>query len=406
MRHAMSLLSDHDSVVLSTDPTLVFQAPDGHQQKALPFRLGIPPPIRGMPARPPPPGYVPPIATSTQQAAAAASLQSLGSTPTPISVSTPLKKMQSPVVHPSLRISSNGGMRPPVAPAPHVLSSQATAVAPMVNGANATHAVNGANGVNGVVNHTPTDAEAPMVNHPPSILNGTGPSPSHAETNNADANGSSPSRPKPEMPHHLMSSYLPSLNGFPNIANASPYPHLSNTLSPAQKAQLKTALVGVDVASGGRLPYMGHVVPNGAAYNMQQAVPSGMNMKFAGARPMQWPGSPSQQRPIPGTGLDSRGLGGSVSPSPIGQAVPVRTPSANGLRPGMRPGGVGHVIGPNGQLAPHAMSPHLRHSPLQLPQNMPQVPTHPSPPRPPQTPMLMASPSLPHHQSVGTQGGY
>ncbi|KAF5375868.1 hypothetical protein D9615_008245 [Tricholomella constricta] len=111
LSHSMTILGDTDQQSLVTDPSIPVII-DGHQRLVLPYRLGMnpnqlrrnmprPPLLRGYPHGPSAPGVPKPPPPPTP------------SSGTPVSIQHQLK-MLPPNAMPQLRISSNGGMRPPM----------------------------------------------------------------------------------------------------------------------------------------------------------------------------------------------------------------------------------------------------------------------------------------------------
>lgn len=428
LRHTMTLLQDQDQYSLITDPSIMLSSADGRQQPVIPFRLGAQQPMvrrdaQGVPRPYPTLGVQPSI---PQQSAVAISLP-LAANGIPISVPAQMKKMQPPVGLPQMRISSNGGMRPPGAPVVASLPQNMAAPHSSPPHLNAAQHINGVNTIARSANH---------LGHP------EGGKP-EADTNSLTSNGvvqiqsdgtpssdstNSPVRHKSQEHHHGVpvpnGYHLTAINGYPAMPNGSPYLHHPNAphnvLSIQQKQNLKSAFAanagqeGNPMQSNGGRPlpasYMAHVVPNGANFNMQLAAGANMNLKLPASRQMQWAALPSR----PNNGVEAVVMNGSMSPNlspthPVPGGPPVRTPSANGSRAGMRGGvapSVSHVIGPGSgvQLGSHTMSPHLQHSPSPMPPSLPQAQS--SPPRPTST-LAMASPSLQHQQPIGSsQGGY
>jgi enhancer of polycomb-like protein len=210
------------------------------------------------------------------------------------------------------------------------------------------------------------------------------------------------------------------MNGFPAMPNGQ-----HNGLSMRQMQNLKSVLANAqlqprqdmnNMAANGKqnLPasYIGH---SGNHFNMQLGAGANMNLKLQPSRQAQWSAIPSplQHSTSLSNAVDSGTMNGSMhgslSPSPgisqtlPGQGLPMRTPSANGSRNGMR-GLPNHIMGGQPGLGPMSMSPYLQHSPS--PNSQAQL--QPTPPRPsPTPPMTMVSPSLQHQQMVGgSQNGY
>lgn len=446
----MTLFSEMDHACLLTDPTLVIQGAEGGQQIVLPYRLGmLPQPMMRRDAQgvlhsfQPTNGIVSghPMAGVTNQG-------------------HQIKKMAPPNTGLQMRISSNGGMRPPMAPvsnfhsnggssspAPHPMSPPQTLPVPIAQHSSSTNDINGVSrtaiNLPQVEVHKSTDIIAPPV-----IPNGiTLPQPDANGSGSVEvtANGSSP-RPKsqnPTTPQPQLQLQQPVgttiSNGYHLTSLASAYSHnqsspqlnnISNgggVLSQQQMRDLKSAfsnheLNGLQNASRGTSgPYM-LLGSNGSNMNGVQLAGTNIgNLKLPPARQMQWgtmtaangSGSPMmqmQQIPMqrPGSVVNGNHMmdgqlavnGGNALPSPnLGAAgLPAHSPSANGIRLGIRNG-----IIVNGQS--HAMSSLMRHSPSPLP-NISHSHSSQSPTRMPMTPdmaIIGSSPSLQHQQPPQTQ---
>ncbi|KAJ7132115.1 enhancer of polycomb-like-domain-containing protein [Mycena epipterygia] len=420
LRHSMCLLSENDHQGLTTDTALHFPPMDGTREltKVPGFKLGMQylmtrRDATGAP-RPFPPGAQPMI--SQQQASAPVPpLPTVNGTP----ISTQIKKMQ-PAAGQHMRISSNGGMRPPGVPVvasmpnhaspphaspPHPTSQQHS---PNPNGSNGqvrgmnmphvdpstAEGVHGLPMANGIVpGHQPQDP-VNLLQPPENLVNGV--------------RANSPARPKSQNQHvnGAPNGYqLTSMNGYATsgLANGASYLPQSSSLSMQQMQNLKSAFAGnspnqdmqaMQTNGNRQMPASYMHVPNGANFNMPLGTGTNINLKLPPARQMNWT---SPMRPNSVNGMESGAMNGamngsmngSMSPSPNHRhavPVPVRTPSANGSRNGMR--------AMNGQLNSHSMSPHLQHSPSP----MPSISQSQSPPRPPMTPMQMGSPSMQHQQ--------
>jgi enhancer of polycomb-like protein len=430
LRHIMPLFQESDLIQLMNDPTIPAVI-DGRSVMVMPFRLGMPNPHpqQRMPqnVRQFNPGNLPP---NHPLALAAAN-------GTPVSMQHQIKKMQVPTAAPQMRISSNGGMRPPSLPTPAVQTNGITPhhVSPPHPLPVPVPQHSAANGVNGIsraaISMPHVEVQKPEVIATPAIPNGVAAIPSAEpptdSTVNPVANGVAngvPARPKsqnvtpqshialgvPTSGYHL----TPMTNmGAVNLMNPTPYQHsaaqqhLPNGLSQQQIANIKTifnndsAAVAALQQARSTLPasYM-HVVSNGATVmNLPNMNTANLNLKLPAARQMQWMNTPIQRPPSVANGMDAQlnnPLNAALAASPsMGHSVPVRSPSANGSRAGMRNGV--HLNG---------MSPasHMQHSPSPLP----NIAQSQSPPRVPMTPnMGMASPALQQQQPVGgTQNGY
>ncbi|KAF8966069.1 enhancer of polycomb-like-domain-containing protein [Flammula alnicola] len=439
LRHTMTLYSETDHMHLLNDPSLVVNGPDGRQHVIMPYRLGmppLPPPIRrdGQIMRPYPPGMMP------QQFPPGHPLAMASVNGTPVSMQHQIKKMQPPTAAPQMRISSNGGMRPPGMP---VSSLQTNGL--QTNGTTPHHHLspphpipvpvpqhsppNGVNGISRAAISMPhVDVQKPEVISTPAIPNGVSTIPQPETNADVTVNGV-PARPKSQniTPQSHLALGVPT-NGYhltpmtnmtaAALINSASYQHNANQQHPGgglslqQVQNLKSVFANSptpDVVAAAAIQARGipgsymHIGPNGTNMNMQLPPGTNMNLKLPAARQMQWMNSPMQRPASVVNGIDSQlngQLNGTLVSSPnLGHAVPVRSPSANGSRAGMRNGV--HVNGVNGQ---HSMSPHMHHSPSPLP----NIAQSQSPPRLPMTPnMGMASPSLQQQQPVGgTPNGY
>ena len=456
---------------LLTDPTLVIHSAEGGSQMFLPYRLGmLQQPMMRRDAQ----GVLRPLQPTINGTAPVhplAGVAAMNGTQGHL-----IKKMPPPNTGIQMRISSNGGMRPPMAPVSNLQTNGgSSSPAPLQMSPSQTLPIpisqhSSTNGVNGVlraaINLPVVDVhKSPDIIAPPAIPNGI----AVATLSQPDTNGSlevtaigsspraipqNPTTPQPQPQQHLGTS-----NGYHHLTPlASAYSHshsppqlnnISNGggggLSQQQMRDLKSAFANTNtpelnaLQNAGRAMSTGsymHLSPNGANMNGIQLLPGTNigNLKLSpaavAARQMQWgamgsangPGSPiiqMQQSPMqrPGSVVNGNHLldgqlavnGGNALPSPNLSAVglPVRSPSASGVRSGMRNG-----ILVNGQ--PHSMSPLMRHSPSPLPNiSHPHSHSHShsqsqsqSPNRMPMTPnmaIIGSSPSLQHQQPPQTQ---
>lgn len=429
LRHTMTLYTDDDHWNLLNNPSIRVPGPGGTLHDVIPFKLGqsqqqqtvmrrdaqgvlraYPVTVNGM---------VPPGFPRNHPLAMAA----VGGTP--VAMQHQIKQMQPPTTAPQMRISSNGGMRPPVLPVSNLQqpngSTPLHVSPPHPLPVPVSQPPNGVNGVSRAAISMPhVDVQkAPEVVATPAFPNGVTPLP-QAEPNAELTVSGIPARPKsqnvtpqshvglgvPTSGYHLtpMTSMAAAA-----LANTASYQHNQNPqhgggLSLQQMQNLKTVFANMPapelaaMQAGRGIPgsYM-HIGPNAA--NMMQIPPGAnlnMNLKLPPSRQMQWMNSPMQRPASIANGLDSQLNGAAIaSPNPA-HAVPVRSPSANGSRAGMRNGV--HI---NGQ---HSMSPLMQPSPSPIP----NIAQSQSPPRIPMTPnMGMASPSLQQQQPVGgNQNGY
>jgi enhancer of polycomb-like protein len=335
-----------------------------------------------------------------------------------------MKKMPAGVSQ--LRISSNGGMRPPATPVVPSIPLSTQSSPPQVPPPPLVQLTNGINGTNQSPTRVPEGEVVKVETAPTSMPNGT--SQSQHETNapppthTVSAAGrmsteTSPVRPKSSQSTHLTvpiqnGYHIASVNGFSPMPNGAIY-HANgqhNGLSAQQMQNLKSvfANAGQDLNTmhiNGNRVYTG--LTNGAHFNMQLPAGANMNLKLPSSRQPQWPVIPS---PLQHTAsLDSTSMNGSMSPSPglshavTGQGAPIRTPSANGSRNGVRV--PSHMMaGQQGPLGSMPISPYLHHSASPASNSQNQC----TPPRPsPTPPMTMVSPSIQHQQMVGgSQSGY
>ncbi|OCH93358.1 hypothetical protein OBBRIDRAFT_328810 [Obba rivulosa] len=438
-----SLLSEQDYQSLMTDPTLIVTGDHGQKQAIVPFRLGLPPPPP-MPRRDVPISQRPGPSPTTPGMTGARSLSSSvrlspvanGTHGTPVAMQTQIRNMPPPSSLPHMRISSNGGMRPPITPqVPAMLANIST---PLITPSPHSTPPNSAGHVNGfpdVTTHAPDGNEPDTKQGVHASPNGTAQSNSDQPQVDAVASvtpSTSPLRPKTQVPQ-AVSIPAVSTNGYhlnpyaptmPNGAYAM-HPNLRHNGLSAQHVQsLKAAYASMspspdptqangntaNVAIRPPAPYLPHVMANGANYQMQQLA----------AQRLPWMVAAQQQQRSPSVhAVDANGVGidglGSPSLSPaLAGVVPPRTPSANGMRNGALPRAVpvanagqfaqGLASSANAHIArlappspsPHMLSPSLAASQVQS-----------SPTRAPQPPLASPSPSLQPRQVVGSSGaGY
>jgi enhancer of polycomb-like protein len=402
IRHAMTLLTDADQQNLMTDASIPLPSSEGRLQMVVPFRLGISLPPMRRDQQGNVRGYVPPLGMPQGVALSHPTQQVNG---TPIAMQQQLKKMPPPTALPQMRISSNGGMRTQAAPQSMQGSSHTPSHSPPNSASLPQPMTTGSNGLSRASITMPhVEGVKSEINSTPAVLNGAVQIPQPHQTDVSQShdltvNGISTSPPK----HPIGMA----TNGYLNYAATA----LANTgqfsqqqgLTLQQMQNLKSAFANANIPPGQDLAtFQANIAragqflhPNGTQnFNMAQSNGgANMNLKFPATRQMQWAASNAQKPMV--NGLDGQTLNGSMSPG-LGHTVPVRTPSANGTRPGMRI--------PNGQLNAHSISPH-HHSPSPMPSVLAQSQ---SPPRLPLTPtMARASPSLQHQQAAGSsKSGY
>ncbi|KAL0958917.1 hypothetical protein HGRIS_014234 [Hohenbuehelia grisea] len=471
MRHNITLLSDSDMQNLATDATLTLTNAEGRQQQVTPFRLGPPvfsrlPPARLMPSVPPV-GVVPaatpgPVPSATPVSAPAA-VKKIPQPPAAV----PQMRISSnggirspstagPTAAPSSMLNN---IPAPSSSPPHTQSTQPIPVPVPIP------TVNGVNGVSrGAINMPHLDAGKSEISASQNVLNSSALSAAvlaqaaaaakaqqvqqqqaqqQQVLSDATANAQTPSdgaaaattpvKLQPQAQHVVVPNgyHATPLSAYA-AANlpSNAFAHLQGGLSQQQLVNLKTAFANspntqdIQLANGARTHYMPQ---NGIPFNLQLAANGGnINAKLANARQIAWTQQMQQQQQLqqqrPGSAMNgatvngvhgvdaSVVMNGSMSPSPrLAQSVPVRSPSANGSRMGMRSvSGPGNVVvqhamqGSPGHQQAHSMSPHMQHATI-----VPHIPQAHSPPRAAQTPIPMPSPSLQPQQPVGNvQGGF
>ncbi|KAI0262080.1 enhancer of polycomb-like-domain-containing protein [Gloeopeniophorella convolvens] len=356
----MSLYQEDDHQRLTTDPTIYTPSPDGRLLGFLPYRTGIAPAFRRDAIIVGPRPLVPQTASQAaamqqhQQQLAQAQQGGMGmpqTAGTPISMQQQLKKLPSALNVPQMRISSNGGMRPPATPllAPMNASSgsqtspQSSPTPAATNGHTspvlAPPSLNGSSG-----SEEPRASSTPLPLQEPSV------SSADPTTPGAPTAAAAPMPTKPAQPHHAIT--LPNGYHMPNnyataIPNgATTYLHLGaqqNGLTPQQIQSLKSSFANgpqeMPLAVNGSRPasYIGHVPGNGPHFNLPMGAVgvnvgmnlSNMNLKLPSSRQMQW--AAAQRSP------QAVAIAHSLSPhmhahSPTPQVSPTRgaqTPSAS-----------------------------------------------------------------------------
>ncbi|KAG6917434.1 hypothetical protein DXG01_002520 [Tephrocybe rancida] len=400
LRHSMMLLSEPDQQSLTNDPTIAV-INDGRPQFVIPFRLGLPP-VRRLP-----PGVARPGALQGYPRVSPTSLMPNG---TPISVQQQLKKMPPPVSMPQMRISSNGGMR--TASAPSMQGSPLPLQSSPPNSTTVPHHTPTSNGIHRAAINLP-HIDASSKGEASGFQTGLNGVAHLQQPSQLDPNRQQDPNPGavlfPTQPSGMAINVAP--NGFHTTTAQSAFPNSpqlglngNHGLSALQMQNLKTAFANAQAQANqeskgaARAAYLS---TGSANYNLQQQLAavanSNFNLKIPPARPMQWTsGVPLPTKSPVSNGADGQ-MTGSMSP-PSMQAVPIRAPSTNGIRPGMR-------VGSNGQHSTH-MSPHTQHNALPISATL--VQQSQSPPRIPLTPTLpKASPLLQHQQPTGgSKSGY
>ncbi|RDB21980.1 Enhancer of polycomb-like protein 1 [Hypsizygus marmoreus] len=413
LRQSMTLFSEADQQSLTTDPAIPIVV-DGRQHMVTPFKLGTTPMRRDGN------GATRPIAPQghPQPGVPIALPNSIHGTSL-----AQLKKMPPPTSVPQMRIS-NGGMRPPSIVASMQGPSPLSQSSPPNSASMPQHSPPNTNGISrAAINLPHVDVVKTEVSGNQALLNGAVqiPPPHQQDANSAHdtkvnvVNGSPPKQNQhPQM--QLNGYHAPlSTQAAAALVNNGQFLYSANvpghTLSLQQVQNIKSAFANMqnaqDMANSQNAAARNHssyLLANGpgingaANFNIQQLTAGGnFNLKLPPSRGVPWTGGSLQKANGVPNGMEAQAVNGSMSPIP-GQAVPVRTPSANGIRPGMR-------IASNGQLTAHSMSPHVQHSPSPMSAALAQSQ---SPPRHSLTPtMTRASPSLQHQQpATSSKSGY
>jgi len=376
----MALLSEKDHAHLLKDPALNMINAEGRPQVVFPYRLGAFPPAQ-QPRRDA--QTVVRQGQPTMNGAPVAQQPSVASVNgTAVSNQHQIKTMAPPVLGPQMRISSNGGMRPPAVPASN-----------LQNNGNTSHHVAPPQPIPiPVSQHSPTsraaiamphvDAQKPEVVVTSAISNSAIPTPQPDTNTELTLNGS-PVRPKAQNTTPQHGGLSVPTNGFHltpmtnvttpmvNSAFGQNQPHTTGGLSLQQMQNLKTAFANIPAPDLAALQNVGRVIS--ASYmnlatngtNMKMQLPTGANMKISPVHQMQRATTTASfQRPasvvngtdgqLNGTTITASSMGNAMSSSPSALRSPPanpRTPSRNGA----------HV---NGQ---HSLTPHLQPSPSSLP---------------------------------------
>jgi enhancer of polycomb-like protein len=158
---------------------------------------------------------------------------------TPISVQAQLKKMQPLAGLPQMRISSNGGMRPPAQSIVASMQPLPPQQQPQPQNHSSpprpspTPTINGINGANR--NGNASDNDETMAKPNPTAVNGTqnqmDASLIHIDGNAPRQLPSSPTKAQAQQQQHLVlpnGYHLTAMNGFTPFSNGSQYPHSLN----------------------------------------------------------------------------------------------------------------------------------------------------------------------------------
>ncbi|GBE89019.1 Enhancer of polycomb-like protein [Sparassis crispa] len=427
--HRMTLLNEQDHQAMSVDAGIAVTGADGRQQVVTPFKPQPAMPrreIQPMAQRPvPSSSVIPGQQISSIHHANGVHVPMPGTNGMPVAMAAQLKKMAPPVGVPHMRISSNGGIRLPAAsPVPNMHSTVPTPLAsPYATPPGSAGQVNGFHEASGQASDgTEQDVKLAMQTVP----NGNGHLGSDhpvADPSTATGASTSPLRAKAQvqqpvaMPTVPNGYHIPPINAYPTMSK-SQYMHATgrpNGLTMQQMHNIKSVYASMspspdtsmqsnnnaNMAIRAPSTYMGHVLPNGANYQVQ----------FTAA---QWATAAAQQRSPPMNGVvvdgnvsDAAAIAAFMSPPP--QGMPARVPSANGMSPAPLARGVGLSAG-QGRVSPASAqfarlsAPHSP-SPLLTSPSLSAAQAQSSPVRPPSMPT--PSPSLQSRQVVGGPGaGY
>ena len=363
LRHNMTLFSEKDHVHLLKDPALTVVNAEGRAQVVLPYRLGT---FQPQPSRRDAQTVVRQGLSTINGAPVAQQLSVAPLNGTAVSNQHQIKTMAPPVLGAQMRISSNGGLRLPAAPATnlqsngniHNVAPPQLIPIPVSQHSPASRAA---------IAMPHVDAQKPEVIVTPAVSS-LAMSSSQPDTSTELSVDASPGRSKaPDpTPQHGFSVHT---NGFhltpmitPTINSSFGQNQHTGGLSLQQMQNLKTAFANIPAPDLAALQNVGRAISasyvnlavNGTNLNMQ--LPAGANMKMSPARQMQRTmNSASFQKPASGVnGTDGQLNGGSTitagnpissSPSALRSSLAsdVRTPSRNGI----------HLSGQR-SLTPHA----------------------------------------------------
>ena len=364
----MTVFSDKDHLHLLKDPALTVINAEGRAQAVLPYRLGL---------------FQPQPSRRDAQAVVRQGLSTLNGAPVAQQLSVAplngaaasnqhqIKTVTAPVLGPQMRISSNGGLRPPTVPPTNLQSNANTQnitppqpiPIPVSQHSPASRAA---------IAMPHVDGQKPEVNVTPLVSNSAMPT-SQPDANTELSVDGSLGRPKaPDPTQHGPSVHTngfhltPMINMIPPINSSFGQNQHTGGLSLQQMQNLKTAFANIPAPDLAALQNVGRAISasymnlavNGTNMNMQ--LPAGGNMKMSPARQMQRVmNSASFQKLASGVnGTDGQLNGGSTitagNPMPSSPALlasDVQTPSRNG----------NHVSGQR-SLTPHSQptsSPHL-----------------------------------------------
>ncbi|KAH6911225.1 hypothetical protein BKA70DRAFT_1220258 [Coprinopsis sp. MPI-PUGE-AT-0042] len=384
LRYSMSVLTEADHIALTVDPILHLPTADGRQTAVLPYRLGMQQMVRRDAQGNLRSHTLQPMLPPNHALALQANIAGAVAAGTPVTMQHQIKKMPPPTAVPQMRISSNGGMRPPSTPVVASTSQQpqqpqqSAPTPPTPTQVPASQAVNG---VSPATRPAIAMPHVEVVKPADPAANGAPAQPSteSAQTQDVAMNGVAPPRPKSQ--NQAPAALSVPANGYhltpmtaSNPAAAFARAHLQaeqRIPMTAQKIeQLKSAFGSLTpqelaaLANNRALAADNYVNSNGAMH-----IPTtNVNLKLPPARQMQWAAMAGVgvQRPPSAVNGDAQSLqvNGVVAPTPA-HIIPVRSPSANGVRTGIS----------NGQLQ---MSSHLQHA--NTPSPMPNISQSQSPP--------------------------
>ena len=400
----MTLLNDVDYAHLHTDPSLVITNAEGRPQVVMPYRLGIAHPFLRRDGQ-----TVARFPTSVQPSP-------VGQLPngTPVAMQQTLKKMAPPTTQ-QMRISSNGGMRPPALPVPIPATNGTTNPVSSPQPLPLPVPQPSPGGINGsgraAISMPHVDVPKPDIITTPAIPPAVVAITQSQASQSADStpsetlvSGTPPPRPKTANPTPTPQQHLAlgvPTNGFhltpmTNISmGVQPQPQHSSGLSTQQFQNIKNAFANMPPSDLAALQnaqrLMSTPYGHGGSGNAQLSSAANVNlakMQMQNRAAMQWITPPGRPASVV-NGVDAQANGTPMISSPV------RSPSANGTRPALRNGT--HVNGINGQ---HSILPLQQHTASPIP----NISQSQSPPRVAMTPALgLTSPSLVHTQhAVGT----
>ncbi|KZT72208.1 hypothetical protein DAEQUDRAFT_705986 [Daedalea quercina L-15889] len=420
--HHMALLSEQDMAGIMTDSTITYMSSDGRQQsitQSRPASLGQHGGRYAQSTVRQAPGSITPARPMTSSQSANSGL-SISQTGTPVSVATQVKQMAPPAV-PHMRISSSGGMRVPGLPSVPAINMQASLASPPP--ATAVTQTNGNHDVNG---HTDASdlVKSPALRSPHAQQQGS----PEQQTVDASTANSSPVRAKAPalqaitMPTVPNGYHIPTVNAYSAAMPNATYMHANNRMALQQMQTMKSPYTSLSPPPDNSLQannanaqmrtptYLPHVLQNG--HPSYAHLTNARHMHWAVAQQQQQQQRPPSANTVEGNAADSMPPPAISPPLP---AVPVRTPSANGMRTPMSRGmtvtGAAHAMSQSqGRASPAntrmaRMTTPLTPSPHLLNTSLAATQVQGSPTRSPQP--HMASPSLQARQAVGSSGaGY